>query len=399
MELPTHTRFFGLIAVSLIAAPVGSNFSQAAEKGPPTVDIALLRDFDLSKEIKDVARPKEATTLKPRKLPGYEQLGSALWSGGPNLPAALFANGADPNAVSKDGEPILHYAVWLNQYEQLEDVLRAGADPNLADKHGETPLGRAIWGGHEQTVALLLQYGADPSHKRKDGTTEVDYARWRGNKKIVALLEAKRPDSVKPKPIRLPVVLRQPDKVFGSARFRAAGGGQALVYAADSKQLIAGDERGGIRFFDVRSGELQNVIDAHDYTILGLARIPNSSILVSSGYDRTTRFWDVHTSRELLRLRWGSHGLAVSPDGRLLFTGYHVWEIESVKPLKLALRGRLFNDPDSNAGTRWSFFTPDNRYLVIGREARGIYVWDLAKDRLHKIKECSGPQKLDSRIS
>src|SRR5262245_58946670 len=62
---------------------------------------------------------------------------------------------------------------------------------------------------------------------------------------------------------------------------------------------------GGIRFFDARTGELRNVIDAHEYAVLGLARIPNSSILVSSGDYRTTRFRDLETSRELVRLRGG----------------------------------------------------------------------------------------------
>ena len=31
--------------------------------------------------------------------------------------AALLANGADPNVKSKDGEPILHYAIWLGHPE------------------------------------------------------------------------------------------------------------------------------------------------------------------------------------------------------------------------------------------------------------------------------------------
>ena len=384
MNAPRRSNTVVILAAGLIGGPGDPTAGRAEEKRPPTVETAWLRDLDVSPDIPPGVRPRDAVTLKPRAVPGYEQLRSAFWSGRANAPAALLANGADPNSRGKDGEPILHYALWCNYPEPLEDLLRAGADPNLPDRNGDTPLGRAIWNGHEQAVALLLRYGADPQGKRKDGTTNLAYARWVENKKIIALLEAKEPDPVKPTPVRPPVVLRRPDQVFGSARFRAAGGGQALVYTADSRQLVAGDERGGIRFFDARTGELRNVIAAHDYAVLGLARIPNPSALVSSGYDRTTRLWDVETSRELMRLRGGSHGTAVSPDGRLLFTGDHVWDIESTKPPKLGPRGRQFKGP---GGTRWSFFTPDSRYLVVGREATGIWVWDLAKDRLHRLKE------------
>jgi WD40 repeat protein len=374
------------VASSIVIA-VASTTANAKEKGLPVVKTESLRDIDISNEIKEPAEPNALTTLKPRPIPGYEQLRNAFWSGRRHGPAALLANGADPNATSKDGEPIIRYAVWNKRADQLEDLLRAGADPNRQDQKGNTPLTEAIWGGDEKIVELLLKYGADPNHKRKDGTTELDYARWHEKPNIIALVAAKRAETIKTMRITPPPVLRQPDQVFGSARFRAAGGGQALVYTADSKQLIAGDERGGIRFFDAKTGDLRHVINAHDYAITSLALIPNSSILVSSGDDRTTRFWDMETSRELKRLRWNGHGISASPDGRLLYTGYHIWEIESVKPLKLASRGRTLKLANVNSSSCWSFFTPESRYLVIGLEASAICVWDLAKDQIHKFKD------------
>jgi len=134
---------------------------------------------------------------------------------------------------------------------------------------------------------------------------------------------------------------------------------------------------------------LLNVINAHERTVLGLTFIPKTRILVSTGYDRTIRFWDIDTSQELKRLKnahWGQgKTLAVSPDGRLLNTGWHLWEIESTKPLKLAARGHELEHP-KRIGTLWSFFTPDNRYLVISRNFKGIWVWDLAKNTIHEIK-------------
>jgi len=357
----------------------------AEDKKLPHIAPVQLRDHDASRDIPPTAGPRKAQTLKPRKVPGYEQLSSALSSSERGSVAAFLANGADPNATSKDGQPVLHYAISARHQEPIEDLLRAGADPNLADKNKSTPLHAAVYYGQAHTVEFLLKYGADPTRKGSTGTTPLEDARYYKNKALVALLEAPPASPLAARRIELPTILRRPDAVFGSARFRAAGGGQALAYTADSRQLIAGDDKGGLRFLDAQTGEMRNVIDAHEGTVLGVAMIPKSPVLVSAGYDQTVRFWNSETSQELMRLRWGSRSLAVSPDGKLLYTGYHLWQIESVEPLKLAPRGLEFKDPTPNAGSWWSFFTPDSRYLVVGRYSSGIWVWDLKKETIRKL--------------
>ncbi len=71
--------------------------------------------------------------------------------------------------------------------------------------------------------------------------------------------------------------------VYGSANFSAASGGRTVAYAPDGKQIAAGGEDGTIRFFDARSGKIHNVLIAHEGTVLRIAYIPNSPILVSAG--------------------------------------------------------------------------------------------------------------------
>lgn len=385
MNTSTLSKTILALAAWVAFGPGAASAAGAEDKKLPHIAAVALRDVDASRDILPTSGPRKAQTLKPRKVPGYEQLSSALWSGGPGSVAALLANGADPNATSKAGQPILHYAIWTGHQEPIEDLLRAGADPNLADKNKSTPLHAAVYYGQAHTVALLLQYGADPTRKGYYGTTPLEDARNNKSKALVAALEAKPASPIAAKRIELPPILRRPDAVFGSARFRAAGGGQALAYTADGKQLIAGDEKGGLRFLDAQTGELRNVIDAHEGTVLGLAVIPKSPVLVSAGYDRTVRFWNSETAQELMRLRWGSKALAVSPDGKLLYTGYYLWQIESLEPLMLAPRGLEIKDPNPNAGSSWSFFTPDNRYLVVGRSYSGIWVWDLKKETIRKL--------------
>ncbi len=389
MNAFTFPKIVMAIFAGILWVEVHTEWTFADGEKPPHIAGVMLRDFDLLHEIPPSTQAKKLQTLRPLTTPGYEALRSAYWSGGPNHPAALLANGADPNLKSKEGEPILHYAVWLGNLDKLDDLLQAGADPNATDQYGQTALHSAVSRGQAGTVKLLLRYGANPERKSRDGTSPLEDAQRQEKKEIVALLQAKPVPPLVPRGISLPKVQRQPDVLFGSARFRAAGGGQALIYSADGKQLIAGDERGGLRFFDAQTGLLRNVFSAHDHAVLGLARIPNSRLIVTAGDDQTTRFWNIDSSQELMRLRWGTHALAASPDSRFIYTGYHLWHIESVAPLKLARRGLEIKDPNPSVGSRWSFFTPDSRYLVIGREGSGIWVWNLQKELLHKLDKAT----------
>jgi len=347
--------------------------------GDPKILKVRLSEVDISKQIDP--EPQDGGILLPRRTLGYERLRSMAWYGA--FSAALLADGADPNATSQDGEPILFYAIWNDRgQDDLEDFLRAGADPNRKNRDGKTPLHSAIRQGNARAVKLLLKYGADP-HAKSSGQNAIEYARgWR--KELVEILEANRPPPVKPTPIRPPQVRRQPDAVFGSTLFRPATGGEAVIYSNDSKQVISGDDGGALRFFNAKSGEIQNAIAAHESKVLELARIPGSNVVVSSsGYE--TKFWDVKTSRELMRLQRGGRGLSVSPNGRWVFTGYHLWEIESVDPLRLSAQGRGYPQAGGKVIISWTFFTPDNRYLIFGVQNRFVYAWDLNNDYVRRI--------------
>jgi len=375
------SRLFVFVCCSF-SLPGGTSVCHAGDEAPPTIEVVSRDGSDVSHEIPTGAGRARRFALKPLRTPGYDELKSALWSGGPNDPEALLSVGADPNATSKEGEPILNYAVWLGSLEKVEAFLKAGADPNRPDKRGQTALDRAMRRRNDKMVALLKEYGADPIVTGDKGRIALD-------KRLAT--------PAGPSLIKLPTILRQPDSVYGPRVFSAPGGGDSAVYTPDSKQLIVGGVRGGIRFFDAKTGKSQGVLDAHDGRILGLVFIPKTRILVSAGEDKTVRFWDIDASRELKRLNyahWGqAKALAVSGDGRFLHTGRYVWEIESVKPLTLGPRVRevatssqVRSPARRHVGVLWSFFTPDNRYLVLSRNFKGIWAWDLKNDTLHEIK-------------
>ena len=297
--------------------------------------------------------------------------------------SALLADGADPNATSDKGTPILFDVIFHHtEPTELENFLRAGADPNKPDHNGYSPLRAAMWRKNEAAVKLLLEYGADPKLKYS-GETAIDYARDR-YPELVGMLESP------PQPLRKPTVmvpphfLRKPVAVIGSTLFRSPTGGEAVIYSADGRRVIAGGTDGAIRFFDASSGEVVNVIAAHDHEISELATIPGSDLIISSNQSET-KFWDTKTSCELLRLKGGGRGLSVSRDGRWVFNGLHLWQIESPQPLKLAARGRGYPQANQKVFINWSFFTPDHRYLIFSVQGGYVYVWNLSNDFVRRI--------------
>lgn len=369
--------FVGYTATAELAIPGRSCLAKTQKS-------VSLSSVDLSAQIQNRPRAADEQALKPRVQPDYETLSRAYWSGLPHAPAAWLSVGADPNVRDAEGTPIIFYAIAHGNVESLEDLLQAGANPNLTRKDSTTPLGNAIWYGDPKKVSLLLEYGADPALK-SGGKTSVEHAKWHERADIVAILSARPAKAKKPAPPQLPKVLRHPTATFGTADWSCAGGGQAIVYSPDSRQLIAGDSRGGIRIYDAHTGRVQHVFDGGRGDILGLCFLPDSRILVSACEDDTVRFWNFDSREEIKRLKLHTNqgkSFAVSPDGRYLSTGSHLWKIESTKPLQLAAEGR--ENPARSA--LWCCFSPDSRFLISGSDKEQISVYEVATGKQQIVK-------------
>jgi ankyrin repeat protein len=94
----------------------------------------------------------------------------------------LINDGASPDALNKEGETHLYYAVKWKNVEQVIYLLGKGADPNLQNPSGKTALMAAfhlIYTNSDrpkveeaqQMIRLLLDSGADPNLQDKDGNT------------------------------------------------------------------------------------------------------------------------------------------------------------------------------------------------------------------------------------
>lgn len=119
----------------------------------------------------------------------------------------LLANGANPNAELRPGEPALQQALERNKREHALLLVEGGAAPDSVDRLGRTPLYSAV-DNHAWGVALrLLEKGADPRRAAANGSTvqallqQPEWSAWHDDAQFQALVTTLRARDV---PITLP---------------------------------------------------------------------------------------------------------------------------------------------------------------------------------------------------
>lgn len=113
---------------------------------------------------------------------------------------ALINKGADPNAISRDGEPLVtETARFTERAVALRALLERGADPNATRKNGNTALHllatpiyttkslQTTRKPHEVGIRLLLQHGASMYTKAARGELPLHCAAFGGNMRIFQL--------------------------------------------------------------------------------------------------------------------------------------------------------------------------------------------------------------------
>src|SRR5262249_11452653 len=99
---------------------------------------------------------------------------------------------------------------------------------------------------------------------------------------------------------------------------------RCLVVDRDRRSLIAGDESGTIKTWEVNESQPRVVETGHAKVVTDLAFTPDSRILATTARGRRVKRWDPATGRQLTEFQ--GHGpetscLALAPDGRTLATG------------------------------------------------------------------------------
>jgi len=105
--------------------------------------------------------------------------------------ALLEDKEAQPNCTNVNGATPLHFAVYYQNKEILELLIKYGANPNVKEYYDVgfcTPLHRAIERNNYELCKILLAAGADPNIQEKNGFTALHYAARKGFADIVKLL-------------------------------------------------------------------------------------------------------------------------------------------------------------------------------------------------------------------
>jgi ankyrin repeat protein len=122
----------------------------------------------------------------------------AIFSGQPLLAAAkhnheaivriLIDNGADINALDRDGSAPLHVACIDGDKATVRIMLNNGAEVNMLDSYERTGLHWACDKKHEAIVRILLDNGVDINTRDRDGRTGFHWACYRRSEAIVRIL-------------------------------------------------------------------------------------------------------------------------------------------------------------------------------------------------------------------
>ena len=86
---------------------------------------------------------------------------------------ALLERNPDLNVPQADGMTALHWAVYYDDTDLAQLLVRAGADVKAVNRYGVAPLTIACINGNGKIVEMLLDAGADPNTKLPGGETAL----------------------------------------------------------------------------------------------------------------------------------------------------------------------------------------------------------------------------------
>lgn len=129
-------------------------------------------------------------TINIADVTGYLPLTLACYRGNKNVATFLAERVKDINGGSNYGTALMA-AVFKDEVNLVETLLKNKADPNIADAQGTTPLHYASIKRNEAIVKLLMDANADPTKKDIRGKTAMDYAKVTNSQNIIKLLNKK----------------------------------------------------------------------------------------------------------------------------------------------------------------------------------------------------------------
>jgi WD40 repeat protein/serine/threonine protein kinase len=156
----------------------------------------------------------------------------------------------------------------------------------------------------------------------------------------------------------------------------------SVAFSADGAKLVAAGQDSSILIFDVATGGVQTLGNAHSKSIFCVALHPDGTQLASAGADKKVKLWDL-TARKVVFEKSGHAGayagvtyaLAFSPDGKRLAYGS---DGETISMCDVASGETLFEMRGHNGLPAAVAFSADGRLLATGSFGGELRVWDTA---------------------
>jgi WD40 repeat protein len=161
-------------------------------------------------------------------------------------------------------------------------------------------------------------------------------------------------------------------------------GADTAAVAPDSRTVALAHSTGALQLLDLRTGRLRQGIGAVDAARMLFT--PDGRTLVVAGEDGVVQLWDVAAGdvrRTLAGHAGAIHGLAMSADGRTLYTGSFdtnvlSWDLTGSRGLVRSLSG---GDADPVNGAWTLAVAPDNRTIAEGAADGDVVLTDLVTRR------------------
>lgn len=100
----------------------------------------------------------------------------------------LLLQYTNPDVVNAAGEPLLHYAAYIGNYDVIPLLIESGADLSLQDQLGNTPLHAATSNEIDLSIlSYMLENGADPTTPNNEEITPLMIAEEEGWTDVVRL--------------------------------------------------------------------------------------------------------------------------------------------------------------------------------------------------------------------
>ena len=174
---------FGKSDIIRVLADLGADVHAVDRSGRPLLFTAYGEGAEMMQLMLDAGADANA-----RSWYGSPILSSIAESEHPDLVRLLLDAGADPDACDSRGGVPLFYAIRSGQVGNVQALVESGANVNVFDGEGDPLLVRALRRGIDSIVRIFVNAGADVNAIDSDGMTMLEHARQIGSQPAVQYL-------------------------------------------------------------------------------------------------------------------------------------------------------------------------------------------------------------------